>query len=61
MKYLVAISVYGAQCVFIDGPFEPGRYNDIEAFRKNLKGKIRAGKKVVVDGGIPPNPKSKKE
>ena len=61
VKYLVAISVYGAQCVFIDGPFEAGHYNDIEAFRKNLKGKIRAGKKAVVDGGFPPNPKSKKE
>jgi hypothetical protein len=61
VKYLVAISVYGAQCVFIDGPLEAGRYNDIEAFRKNLKGKIRAGKKAVVDGGFPPNPNSKKE
>lgn len=60
LKYLVAISVYDAQCVFIDGPFAAG-CNDIEAFRKNLKAKIRTGKKAVVDGGFPPNPNSKKE
>ena len=61
VKCLVAISAHGAQCIFIDGPFEAGHYNDMQAFRKKLKGKIRAGKKAVVDGGFAPNPKSKKE
>ena len=60
VKYIIAISVYDAQCVFIDGPFPCGT-NDITAFRNKLKSKIRKGKKVVVDGGFPPNPKSKEE
>ena len=61
VKYIVAISIYGAQCVFIDGPFPAGSFNDIAAFRSKLKSVIRAGKKVVVDGGFPPNPKSERE
>lgn len=61
VKYLVAISIYDAQCVFIDGPFPAGSFNNIKAFRNKLKSMIRPGKKVVVDGGFPPNRKSEKE
>ena len=60
VKYLVAISVRGTQCVFVDGPFKCGT-NDILTFRNKLKSMIPEGKKCIVDGGFPPNPKDKKE
>jgi hypothetical protein len=38
-----------------------GEWNDITAFRHHLKDKIQKGKKVIVDGGFPPNAKSDTE
>jgi hypothetical protein len=50
VKYLVAIAVYEARVVFIDGPFPAGT-SEIESFRNKLKAMIRKSKKVVLDGG----------
>jgi hypothetical protein len=61
VKYLVALAIFSPHVVFIDGPFPAGEWNDIAAFRHHLKDKIQNGKKVIVDGGFPPNAKSDTE
>lgn len=56
LKYLLAISVYDAKVVFMDGPFKAG--SELGMFRHKLKGMIRPGKKVLCDGGFPPKSES---
>jgi DDE superfamily endonuclease len=61
VKYLVALAIFSPHVVFIDGPFPAGQFNDIAAFRSRLKDKINKGKKVIADGGFPPNRQSTTE
>jgi hypothetical protein len=55
VKYLVALAIFSPHVVFIDGPFPAGQFNNIAAFRSRLKDKLKKGKKVIFNGGFPPN------
>jgi hypothetical protein len=47
-KYIIALSIYEAKCVFIEGPFRGGK-PDLEMFRESgLMQKMIANKKVAV-------------
>lgn len=63
VKYEIAIDVYSAKCVWVNGPFRGG-FNDKSMYQSGLQAKIPKGKLGIVDGGYSgckelciPNPK----
>jgi hypothetical protein len=40
IRYEVALSIYSAEIISINGPFQPGVHNDLEIFRMGLKQKL---------------------
>jgi hypothetical protein len=57
--YEIGLSMAESSCVWINGPFEAGTYNDVKVFReKGLYNKLKATKKrMIADGGYRGYPK----
>ena len=51
LRYEVAVSIIGAECVWINGPYEPGIWNDILIFRNSLMSMLGVGERVEADDG----------
>ena len=45
------MSIIGAECVWINGPYEPGIWNDILIFRNSLMSMLGVGERVEADNG----------
>ena len=50
VKYEVAISIFGGDIVWVNGPFKGGE-SDITIFRNDLKNMLSEGEKVEADKG----------
>ena len=53
-RYLIALSVWESNCIYVDGPVPAGSVNDLAQFRQSLKAKVLAlppGKLIIADGG----------
>ena len=57
--YEIGLSMAESSCVWINGPFEAGTYNDVKIFKeKGLYNKLKATKKrMIADGGYRGYPK----
>ena len=51
LRYEVAICIQTGDICWINGPFKPGKWNDLTIFRRNLKGKLLSWEKVECDDG----------
>ena len=51
LRYEVAVCILSGEIVWINGPFEPGIYNDISIFRSALLGELEEGERVEADDG----------
>ena len=51
LRYEVAVCILSGECVWINGPFEPGMYNDIMIFCSALLGELEEGERVEADDG----------
>lgn len=49
--YEVAVSIKGGDIVWVNGPFKPGKWNDISIFKEGLVKKLSCGEKVEADKG----------
>ena len=47
----VAVCILSGECMWINGPFEPGMHNDIEAFHSALIDESEEGERVEADDG----------
>ena len=51
LRYEVAVCILTGAIVWINGPYEPGIYNDIMIFRDALLHELEAGERVEADDG----------
>ena len=51
LRYEVALCILTGELVWINGPFEPGIYNDIAIFRSAIMGELEEGERVEADDG----------
>ena len=51
LRYEVAVSLLSSDIVWINGPFCPGDWNDLEIFRLNLKNQLEVGERIEADDG----------
>ena len=51
LRYEVATSILGGDLVWINGPYEPGIWNDISVFRNALLSELDEGERVEADDG----------
>jgi hypothetical protein len=51
LRYEIAVCIRTGKIFFYNGPFECGRWPDLNIFRNKLKGMITVGQKVVADNG----------
>ena len=49
--YEVAVSIIGGDCVWINGPYEPGIWKDITIFHNGLLSMLDLGERVEADDG----------
>ena len=49
LRYEVAISLLSNDIVWINGPFCPGDWNDLEIFRLNLRDQLEPGERIEAD------------
>ena len=52
LRYEVGISL-GGDIVWLNGPFRPGDFNDVQIFRQDLKHELQLSEKVFADDGYP--------
>ena len=51
LRYEVAVCILSGECVWINGPFEPGIWNDIAIFRAALVSELEEGERVEANDG----------
>lgn len=51
MRYEVAIAIRSNNIVWVNGPFRPGEYNDLDIFRAGLIHNLDHGERVEADDG----------
>ena len=51
LRYEIGVSLLSNDIVWINGPFCPGDWNDLEIFRLNLKNQLEAGERIEADDG----------
>ncbi len=51
LRYEVALNILTGDICWINGPFEPGKYNDLMIFRMGLMGELDEGERVEADDG----------
>ena len=51
LRYEVGICIQTGDICWINGPFKPGRWNDLAIFRRNLRQRLLPGEKVECDAG----------
>lgn len=51
LRYEVAVCILSGECVWVNGPFEPGMYNDIQIFRTAIMDELEEGERVEADDG----------
>jgi hypothetical protein len=51
LRYKVALCILTGELVWINGPFEPGIWNDISIFRSAILGELDEGERVEADDG----------
>jgi len=51
LRYEVAVSLLSSDIVWINGPFCPGDWNDLEIFRLNLMNQLEVGERIEADNG----------
>lgn len=51
LRYEVALCILSGEIVWLNGPFEPGIWNDISIFRSALLGELEEGERVEADDG----------
>ena len=49
MRYEIAISLLSNDIVWINGPFCPGDWNDLEIFRHSLLHELEVGERIAAD------------
>ena len=49
--YEVAVSIRGGDIVWVNGPFQPGRWNDFSIFKEGLARQLLSAEKVEADLG----------
>lgn len=49
LRYEVAVAIRSNNIVWINGPFLPGEYNDLQIFRMGLKQQLKDGERVEAD------------
>jgi hypothetical protein len=57
VRYEVGVCIQTGDIVWINGPFEPGEWNDLTIFRHELKGRLGPDEMVEVDRGYAGEPK----
>ena len=51
IRYEVALSIKSGDICWINGPFPPGKYNDLQIFRQGLRDKLMKNERVLCDSG----------
>lgn len=51
LRYEVALCILTGEIVWINGPYEPGIWNDVKIFRNALKSMLELGERVEADDG----------
>ena len=51
LRYEIGVSLLSSDIVWINGPFFPGDWNDLEIFCSNLKNQCEVGERVEADNG----------
>ena len=51
LRYEVAISIVGGDVVWVNGPFPPGLFNDVDIFKQGLATFLERNERVEADGG----------
>lgn len=51
LRYEVAVSILSGDLVWVNGPYEPGIWNDIKIFRNALLSMLGVGERVEADDG----------
>jgi hypothetical protein len=51
LRYEVAISIIHGELVWVNGPYEPGMWNDLMIFRNSLLSELDEGERVEADDG----------
>ncbi|KAG7366458.1 hypothetical protein IV203_029128 [Nitzschia inconspicua] len=52
LRYEIAVSIIHGECVWINGPYEAGLWNDIMIFRNALLHELEDGERVESDNGL---------
>ena len=51
VRYEVGVCIVTGNICWINGPFQPGIFNDIKIFQRDLKHRLLAGEQVIADQG----------
>lgn len=51
LRYEIATSIIRGELVWINGPYEPGKWNDISIFRNGIMSELEPGERVEADDG----------
>lgn len=51
LRYEVALCILTGECVWLNGPFQPGIWNDLLIFKSALLGELEEGERVEADDG----------
>lgn len=51
MRYDVGVSINGGHIMWINGPFRPGEFNNLQILCQNLRNELEENEKVCADDG----------
>ena len=51
LNYEIGLSIHNSKLLWVNGPTPPGKYNDLQVFRRSLKNQLPAGKRAIGDKG----------
>jgi hypothetical protein len=52
LRYEIAVCILSGDCVWVNGPYEAGMWNDIKIFRNALLSELEDGERVESDDGL---------
>lgn len=52
LRYEIGVGLNG-NIVWVNGPFRPGEFNDVQIFRQDLRHELIPNEKVIADDGYP--------
>ena len=56
LRYEVGVCIQTGDICWINGPFKPGRWNDLSIFRRDLRQRLIPGERVETDAGYQGEP-----